>query len=76
MPTIFIEGGFRYMIYVDDHPPAHVHAIGAECMIRIGLDPLRLLSTAGAKASDVRRALEIASRRREELLAAWSKYHG
>ena len=76
MPTIFIEGGFRFMIYVDDHAPAHVHAIGADCMIRIGLDPLAVLSTVGAKANDVRRAVEIASRRRDELLAAWRTYHG
>ena len=76
MPTIFIESGFRYMIYLDDHPPAHVHAVGANCMIRIGLDPLELLSTVGAKPNDVRRALDIASRRREELLAAWRECHG
>lgn len=76
MPTIFIEGGFRFMIYLDDHPPAHVHAIGADCMIRVALEPLAVLSSVGAKASDVRRAMEIAERRREELVAAWRKYHG
>ena len=75
MPTIFTEGGFRFMIYLDDHLPAHVHAIGADCMIRIGLDPLEVLSSVGGKATDVRRATEIAQRRREELLAAWRKHH-
>jgi len=64
------------MIYLDDHPPAHVHAIGADCMIRIGLEPLEVLSSVGAKASEVRRAVAIADRRREELLAAWRKHHG
>ena len=76
MPTIFNEGGFRFMIYPDDHSPPHVHAIGAGCMIRIGLEPLAILSSVGAKASDVRKAVEIAERRREELLAGWRKYHG
>ena len=75
MPTIFTEGGFRFMIYLDDHLPAHVHAIGADCMIRIGLEPLEVLSSVGANATDVRRAAEIAQRRREELLAAWRKHH-
>ena len=75
MPTIFTEGGFRFMIYLDDHLPAHVHAICADCMIRIGLDPLEFLSSVGAKATEVRRATEIAQRRREELLAAWRKHH-
>jgi len=75
MPTIFTEGGFRFMIFLDDHLPAHVHAIGADCMIRIGLDPLEVLSSVGAKASEVRRATAIAQRRREELLEAWRKHH-
>ena len=76
MPTIFTEGGFRFMIYPDDHPPPHVHAIGSDCMIKIGLDPLKVLSSVGAKANDVRKAMAIAGRRREELLAAWRKFHG
>jgi len=63
------------MIYLDDHLPAHVHAIGADCMISIGLDPLEVPSSVGAKATDVRRATEIAQRRREELLAAWRRCH-
>ena len=73
MPTIFTEGGFRFMIYLD--LPALVHAIGADCMIRIGLEPLEVLSSVGAKATDVRRATEIAQRRREELPAARRKHH-
>jgi hypothetical protein len=64
------------MIYPDDHPPPHVHAIGSGCVIRIGLEPLLLLSSIGAKAGDIRRAMTIAKRRREELVAAWTKYHG
>ena len=76
MATISTEGGFRFMIYLDDRPPAHVHAIGADCVIRIGLEPPEILSSVGAKASDVRRAAGIAERRREELLAAWRKHHG
>jgi hypothetical protein len=76
MPTVFTEGGFRFMIYLDDHPPAHVHAIGADCVVRIGLEPLEVLSSVGARANEVRRAAGIAERRREELLAAWRKHHG
>jgi len=76
MPTIFTEGGFRFMIYLDGHPPAHVHAIGADCMISIGLEPLELLSSVGAKANDARRAMDIANRRREELVSAWRRIHG
>jgi hypothetical protein len=27
MVTVHREGGFRFVIYRDDHPPAHVHVI-------------------------------------------------
>ena len=64
------------MIYPDDHLPPHVHAIGADCMIKIGLDPLAIQSSVGAKAGEVRKAVEIAERRQDELFAAWRKYHG
>jgi hypothetical protein len=64
------------MIYVDDHLPTHVHAIGTDCMIRIGLEPLEVLSSIGANEKEVRKAVEIAERRSGELLAAWRKHHG
>jgi len=43
--------------------------------VRMGIEPFEVLSSVGAKATDVRRATEIAQRRREELLAAWRKHH-
>ena len=37
MPTIHRETNRRYVIYVNDHPPPHVHvkAPGCECRVRI-----------------------------------------
>jgi hypothetical protein len=28
MVTIFRSGGYRFVIYLDDHAPAHVHVYG------------------------------------------------
>ena len=31
MPTVLIIGGWRVVIYPNDHRPAHVHVIGGGC---------------------------------------------
>ena len=31
MPTVLIIGGWRVVIYPNDHSPAHVHVIGVGC---------------------------------------------
>ena len=47
MPTIFIEAGFRFMIYVHDHAPAHVHIHGHGGVVEVILDPLALRAVRG-----------------------------
>ena len=37
MVTVFRVRRFRIVIYSNDHPPAHVHAIGPECEAKIAL---------------------------------------
>ncbi|MFW7267673.1 DUF4160 domain-containing protein [Gluconacetobacter sp. Hr-1-5] len=74
MPTVHRVGRFRFVIYANDHDPAHVHVFcdgreivinlwGAEVTIR-DIDP-------GVKRSDVREAFRIAVEQRETLLQAW-----
>lgn len=37
MPTIHSEDGFRFVIYFNDHAPAHVHAFkSGETVINLG----------------------------------------
>ena len=35
MPTIFRSGGFRFVIWPDDHPPPHVHIIRGNLLAAI-----------------------------------------
>ncbi|BAK84072.1 hypothetical protein GLX_16600 [Komagataeibacter medellinensis NBRC 3288] len=76
MPTVHRVGRFRFMIYANDHDPAHVHVFcdGREIIINLGeteatirdIDP-------GVKRADVREAFRIAVEQREALLSAWRK---
>lgn len=80
MVTILKEGGFRIVIYTNDHAPAHVHVIkaGGEAKINLsGTDGnAELVWADGCKKSDVRRAMQIVETHRESFLAEWSKIHG
>ena len=77
MPTIFIEAGFRFMIYVHDHAPAHVHIHGHGGVVEVILEPLTLRAVRGnISASEVRNAMKIAHKRKNALLGAWNNHHG
>lgn len=76
MPTILRESGFRFMIYTDDHAPAHVHAWKDGAEARIAIEDIRILSHTGMRTKDLVQAVRITEENREMFLAEWRKYHG
>ena len=71
--------GLRVVIYVDDHPPPHVHVLGdGEAKIRlVGADGRpELIESSGMKLGDVRKALEAVTEAQPMLLDEWSRIHG
>jgi hypothetical protein len=67
----------RLVVYPNDHPPPHAHALGPGWEIRIELtQPPALMTVAGkAKVSDVAAALIATSDRLAELRTIWSDLH-
>ena len=79
MITVLREGGFRIVIFTDDHEPAHVHVFGdgsAKIQLIGETGAPELLSTFGMKAGDVRKAMAIVRADRDMLLARWREIHG
>ena len=79
MVTVHREAGLRFVIFTDDHEPAHVHVIG-DGNAKIDLTgpdgkPV-LLTNDGFKIGDLRKAMRIVTERREWLLGKWDEYHG
>jgi hypothetical protein len=77
--TVIRSSGFRIVIFVDDHEPAHVHVYGdGETKINlIGPDGLpELIWAVGMKRSEVRRSMAIVLENRDALLARWKEIHG
>jgi hypothetical protein len=79
MVTVYREAGFRFVIYRDDHEPAHVHVVkdGEVIINLLGPDGTPELRQAfGATRADIRRSLRIVAERRADLLAKWKEIHG
>lgn len=80
MPTIIKQDGFRILIYLNDHTPAHVHVLKADGEVRVDLGTekiaLSLMSVRG-KISDkeVMKALSLVTEYQIELLAKWEEIH-
>ena len=75
MPTILRQDGFDVMIHTDDHDPPHVHCYGADAVVVVELETLRIRRRRGSDR-DVRTARNVVERNRDRLLKAWRKFHG
>ena len=78
MVTIHRQYGWRFLIYADDHEPAHVHVIGdgeMKVIIRGADDMPELAYNVGFKARDRRRAMDVVRERQDEFLDRWQEIH-
>ena len=79
MVTVHRAHGLRFVIYPNDHDPAHIHVIGdGELKVNIrGLDGLpELVWSVGMKITDRRNAMDVIRDRQEELMAHWHRLTG
>lgn len=75
MPTVLRAHGFRVAIYLDDHPPPHVHALKGSADVRILLDDCKVDRVYGATRSEVEKLRRTVYRHREQLLTEWRRIH-
>ena len=76
MPTVLRVSGLRFMVYPNDHPPAHVHVIGPGWIVVVNLHGPELREVVGPCAKrEARRVLDLAIRHRVSLMEAWRRFH-
>jgi Domain of unknown function (DUF4160) len=79
MVAIIRQGGLAFVIFKDDHPPAHVHVFGdgqARFWLK-GVDGFPELDRAfGLSAGDIRKAMRVIQERRIYMLERWKEIHG
>jgi hypothetical protein len=76
MPTVLRVDGLRIVIYLNDHPPAHVHVLGPGWIVVVNLLGPNVREAIACDARDAGRALEVVARHRDRLLAEWRRLHG
>ena len=79
MVTIHRAHGLKFVIYVDDHEPAHVHVFGDGQMkiVISGADGLpEVVEAIGMKANVRRRALDVVREHQTSFRARWDEIHG
>jgi len=76
MPTVFTEEGYRFKIYPNDHPPAHVHVQKAEKEARVRIDgQIDVISSEGFNERELTAIRRLAHDHQATLLAVWDTYH-
>jgi hypothetical protein len=79
MVTVHRERGLRFIIFSDDHEPAHVHAFGAGAakINLVGEDGApELVWAVGMKRGELRKAMRIVAAEQARLLECWRTIHG
>lgn len=78
MVTVHRFDGLRFVIFSNDHDPAHVHVIGPgrEAKIQLVGEAPVLIWQVGFSRPDLRRIIEEVRRERFRLLKRWKDIHG
>jgi Domain of unknown function (DUF4160) len=80
MPTVLRTGSLRFVMWLNDHSPAHVHVISADAEATIELGGLgarpRLVVNCGMKRADLANALRAVHENQAALLERWRAIHG
>lgn len=76
MPTILRIGGWRFAVYPNDHPPAHVHVIGPGWVVVVNLyGPVVREVLGPCSEREARRVLDLSGENGAVLLEGWRRFH-
>jgi len=81
MPTVLRLGKARVVIYSNDHPPPHVHAVKddtarAKFNLNCPNGPVELVEQQGFKLAEIRQIGEAIAENLTTICVKWSEIHG
>jgi len=75
MPTVRIEGPYRFFFYSGDgNEPAHIHIERGNMKAKFWLSPVRLQNSGGFSRSEINRIQRLVEENRESLLRGWNEF--
>ena len=77
MPTVFVEDGYRFFFYSNDHKPIHVHVRkgGGEAVFNVEGE-VELREAVGFSVRELRQAEDLAKAHRELIIRCWHEHIG
>jgi Domain of unknown function (DUF4160) len=66
-------GGYQFIIFSSDHPPAHVHVRREGKLAKMRLDPVGFERAGGFNAGEQSTIISIVREHYDTLIAAWEK---
>jgi hypothetical protein len=80
VPTVLKVRNIRIVIFTNDHPPPHVHALRGDARARFDLGlpdgDVRLVENEGFRLAEVRELGAAIARDRDAIAKRWSEIHG
>ena len=75
MPTVFVEGPYRFYFFSREETRRHVHVASSDGEVKIWLEPeISVAKVVNLSASEVNTILEIVQKRKEDINADWNKH--
>lgn len=71
-PVVFRTENLKYVIYPQDHQPAHVHVIGPDAEAKFEIKTLKLMTNYGFNEKTLRKITKYLKERQNSLLEAWN----
>jgi hypothetical protein len=73
MPTLLLQGGFKFFFYANEHEPKHIHVQKAGEFVKIELVTLRVVNNY-MKPKDLKKALLIVEENQGDFERKWDEY--
>ena len=71
--VFYIQEGFKFFFYANEHLPVHVHVIKGNGYAKINLLKMLVVESC-MKPSELRRALELAAEHQAEFVRRWHEF--
>jgi predicted SprT family Zn-dependent metalloprotease len=75
MPAIYEEDGYRFVIYFNDHEPAHVHVFKAGGTAKININPVGVVSFQDMSQKQIKRAEQITNEQQVYFREKWDEFY-
>lgn len=74
MPNVWLESGFRFFFYSNDHLPMHVHVRGHGGEAKFNIDPIEIIGVYGLTPKDLKAIEKIISEHQHIFIDAWNNH--